>query len=442
MKTYFKYNYLYKLILGLLLVLSVFILSKKECFAEDVVVVIDPGHGGSNLGGHTDEYIEQELTVQVARYMKERLEQYEGVTVYITHEEIGDKDLSREERADIAAEHNADFLFSLHFNMSEFHTLYGFEVWTSAFGDYYARGQEFGRILMDTYNGELGFFDRGIKTKLGKDGDDYYGIILYSQKKGIPAVIIEHCHLDESRDNYFLKETENPYKVFGYADADAVAKYFRLSSASLGLDYSNYQYDIIAAPSSPIGQDKTAPEICNIELEGIKAEEGNAVVGIEASDSDGSIQYYQYSTDGGNSYSLLFPWNDDPEAKFAQNSDRITVSIPLVTGEESNLMIRVYNRYELYTDSDVLILPAGEEVPALQLDNDSYDDYEEIIVDTDKKGKNRRKSGEDEKQVDELLLYMVGGLLVLSLLISIFLVVYVANMRKKRRRRRRRRGQY
>ena len=85
---------------------------------ENIVVVIDPGHGGENLGAEYEEYTEKEMTLIVAKAMKAELEQYEGITVYLTR--TGDEDLTLEERCDYAASVNADFLFCLHFNMSEY----------------------------------------------------------------------------------------------------------------------------------------------------------------------------------------------------------------------------------------------------------------------------------------------------------------------------------
>ncbi len=249
-----------------------------------VVVVIDPGHGGENLGGNTDEFIEKELTIKVAKYMKERLEQYDGVEVYMTRESEIEKDLDREERANIAKAYNADFMFSIHFNMSADHDLYGAEVWTSAFGEYYKKGQEFANIEIDALN-SLGFYNRGVKTRLGSDGDDYYGAILHTKNAGIPAVIIEHCHMDEDRDADYLRQNgEEAYKTFGYLDADCVAKYFHLSSPSLGVDYSGYKYAEVQAPSEPIGPDMTPAEVCNIELVDADTEAGVATVRVTAKD--------------------------------------------------------------------------------------------------------------------------------------------------------------
>ena len=83
--------------------------------AEPIVVVIDPGHGGSNLGTDYLPIPEKVYTMVVAQYMKEELEKFQNVEVYLTHTEDVKMDL--DERAAFAQGVDADFLFSLHFNM-------------------------------------------------------------------------------------------------------------------------------------------------------------------------------------------------------------------------------------------------------------------------------------------------------------------------------------
>ena len=141
---------------------------------ETLCIVIDPGHGGENLGGEYEDYTEKEMTMVVARAMKEELEQYEGVTVYLTRD--GDQELSLDERCEFAERVGADFLFCLHFNMSEHHTLFGAECWVSAFGENYSKGYGFASVEMELLQ-ELGLYSRGIKTRLNDRGTDYYGII-------------------------------------------------------------------------------------------------------------------------------------------------------------------------------------------------------------------------------------------------------------------------
>ena len=113
---------------------------------EPLIIVIDPGHGGENLGGEYGQYREKDLTPIVAEAMKEELEKYEGVEVYLTHD--SDVDMSIKDRAAFAGEKNADFLFCLHFNMSVNHNLFGAEVWVPATDTYYSKGYSFAQIQM------------------------------------------------------------------------------------------------------------------------------------------------------------------------------------------------------------------------------------------------------------------------------------------------------
>ena len=121
---------------------------------QDVItIVIDPGHGGENEG--TIENGFQEMS------------KYDNVEVYLTR--TTDVDLGLDERAAFAASVDADFLFSIHYNASLSHELYGSEVWVSAFAPYNAYGYQFGMVQMETMRG-MGLFLRGVKTRLGDNG--------------------------------------------------------------------------------------------------------------------------------------------------------------------------------------------------------------------------------------------------------------------------------
>ena len=93
---------------------------------EKVVVVIDPGHGGENLGTTENGHEEKSMTLVTALAMYEELLLYEGVEVHMTRTE--DKDMTLKERAEFAKSVDADFLFSIHYNASEYHDAYGSEV--------------------------------------------------------------------------------------------------------------------------------------------------------------------------------------------------------------------------------------------------------------------------------------------------------------------------
>ena len=81
---------------------------KMPVHADNVKVVIDAGHGGENLGAQWNGRDEKDILLVVAKSMKEELEKYEGVSVYMTRDD--DKDMSLQERASFANKKNADFL--------------------------------------------------------------------------------------------------------------------------------------------------------------------------------------------------------------------------------------------------------------------------------------------------------------------------------------------
>ncbi len=430
-----------------------------------VVVVIDPGHGGENLGGFTDEFIEKELTIKVANYMRERLQQYEGVEVYLTHEDSSSPDLGRDERAEIAKAHNADFMFSIHFNMSSDHTLYGSEVWTSAYGEYYKAGQEFANIEMEALTG-LGFYDRGIKTRLGKDGDDYYGAILQPKKLGIPAVIIEHCHMDEDRDaDYLRSHGEEAYRTFGYLDADCVAKYFHLKSSSLGVDYTNYTYPSISLPSAVMGPDLTPADEVSVELAETDTGSGTARIKITAKDSESKMLYYSLSYDGGMTFGKVWPWNEDKEALKPTDADSITVEVDLAEKEPRDLVVKVYNRLDRKADSNVLTLPAKaekkeEETESLEEETQSTEqagssdmtdvsfevqDHEQENADAYTERMDNAEAytevdvalPENKKSDSGVLIFVIAGSIMILAVGILGYFVYMSGQKRRRRRKRR-----
>ena len=76
------------------------------------VVVLDPGHGGSDKGATSPRKIyEKLLTKNIANRVRNLL-QARGITVYLTRED--DRNLSLSERCKIAARRNADVFVSLH----------------------------------------------------------------------------------------------------------------------------------------------------------------------------------------------------------------------------------------------------------------------------------------------------------------------------------------
>lgn len=414
-----------RLFLSVFMVGMMFVSNKLDVHAEDVVVVIDPGHGGENLGGQWAGHDEKDLTMVTAQAMKDYLELFDGITVYMTRED--DRELSLQERADFAAEKNADFLFCIHYNMSEEHTLFGAEVWVSAFGEMFQKGYTFADVQMKEFD-KMGLYSRGIKTRLNDKGIDYYGILRNCTALNIPAVIIEHCHLDQANDTAFWN-SEEKLKRFGVTDATAVAKYFRLKSETLGLDYSDYENVQVEVPADVVRPDTVPPEYCTMTLDSVDYKTGEVKVSVEAADADTMIHYVDFSLDGGAT------WQDLQ----AFDGTKQTFTLQARMGSTPTLMARAYDLYDLKTESEPLRLNTFTITPT------PVDPEEEIRMEESKEAAVEEATPDTPKDVVEytvqqgshtvdLVMYgLIGVLVALLVLLCGFLISIFLTNRKMRR---------
>ncbi len=340
------------LIMSIVMIVSGLFFSNTEtAYAANnpIVIVIDPGHGGTgerNLGAQYNGFSEKELTLKVANAMKAELEKYDNVQVYLTR--TTDTIVSLDSRAAFAKSVNADFMFSIHFNASAEHAFYGSEVWTSAFGSYYQAGYNFGQIETQELS-KLGLYQKGVKTRLGSSGKDYYGIIRNSVARDIPCVIIEHAYLDHAYD-LPLMQTKDITTTLGVTDATAVAKYFKLKSTSKGVDYSGYTYTSVKKPTSAVADDTTPPDYCNISVLTYDSSSRNALVQMSTKDKQSPVIYFSYSYDGGQTFSTLQMWDRTKETQ------SFNVNIP--SGVTNPVIVcRAYNSYEKFTQSSAANVP-------------------------------------------------------------------------------------
>ncbi len=317
---------------------------------KPVVVVIDPGHGGTgdkNLGAQYNGLSEKELTLQLANILTEELKKYEGITVYQTR--TTDVLMTLEDRAIFAKNFGADFVYSIHFNASAEHEFYGSEVWTSTFGSYYQEGYAIGQIVSSEWN-NLGLYQKGVKTRIGSSGNDYYGIIRQCVSRNIPCVIFEHAYLDHSNDVSLVK-TGNFIEKLAKADATAIAKYYGLKSQTLGTDYTNFTYKTVNKPNGKLYQDETGPDTCSIKVLGSDVARDNVLVELTATDKQSPVIYFSYSYDGGNTFCPLQMWDR------TKPTQSFNVKVPKGTVNPT-IVVRAYNNYEKGSQSEPVTVNA------------------------------------------------------------------------------------
>lgn len=202
----------------------------------NLVVVLDPGHGGSDPGACKYGLREADLTLKIAQYCKSKLEEYSHVEVYMTRTADTDNNLAN--RVAYAKKFNPDVFVSIHINaVGGQHG--GAEVYYPN-GNYIpgigTEGKELAEVIQQKLVA-LGLYNRGIKIRNTEDGSqypdgspsDYLGVIKRSKEAGFPAVLIEHAFIDNYGDVYNFLSREDKVKEMGYADATAIAEYYGLS---------------------------------------------------------------------------------------------------------------------------------------------------------------------------------------------------------------------
>mgnify|MGYP004502947579 FL=1 len=209
----------------------------------NVVVVLDPGHDGTHGGSSANGFVEAQLNLKIAQYCKAELEEYYGVTVYMTRDSAscpnggGNNKSCLQRRADIARDMGANLFVSLHNNYSSASSASGAEIWypnqnynpwTSQVG-----GSAASCILEQLTS--LGLKGRGTQIRNANedkypDGSaaDYYAVIRHCKEYGIPGIIVEHAFMSNSSDAANFLSNDEGLKKLGVADATGIAQYFGL----------------------------------------------------------------------------------------------------------------------------------------------------------------------------------------------------------------------
>ena len=211
--------------------------------AGNVVVVLDPGHDSTHAGAQGLNGLHEEtLNFKIAQYCKEELQQYSGVTVYMTRNSVAcpypgtSSGEDNAKRVAYAQSVGANVYVSIHLNSAGASAngamvFYPNQNYRSDIG---SQGQNLASQVL-TQLKALGLKDNGVKIRNSESGDtysdgslaDYYGVIRGSKKAGFPGIIIEHAFVTNASNAAFLSSEAN-LKKLGQADATGIANYFGL----------------------------------------------------------------------------------------------------------------------------------------------------------------------------------------------------------------------
>ena len=253
----FRYTKVFVAFLAVLCAVALWQCIEDDVYAKDkdgdYVIVIDPGHGGSDAGAVSsitgDK--EKDLNWNIAVALKAELQTYSGVKVYLTR---GSAEFqSNVGRAGVGREMGADYLISIHNNSSTSQSPSGVVCYGTVVPQYketakkmaVAISAEVNKLGIKLYSG--GYATRGSSYS---STADFYTFLGEASRCGIPSIIIEHCYISNPSDAAFVHKLENQYKM-GAADATGIAKTLGLtkrgvqpgSSIALTRTYSAYIMD-------------------------------------------------------------------------------------------------------------------------------------------------------------------------------------------------------
>ena len=249
------------------------------------VVVLDPGHGGSDPGAANSKFglKESDINYKIAIYAKEELEKYEGVKVYLTRYA---NNPSIYDRGEFAKNYNADLVVSIHINSSTSQSVRGAEVWVTQDNsqvEYYEGSKIVGEKILYRL-ARLGLQDHGVSIRSGKPNEwypsgivkDYYGIIRYPMNYGIRSLLVEHCYISSDADCQEFLNSDAKLKNLGVADAQGIVEAYNLQLKGQGrepvrqmrLDKTELELEISSTNPEPTAQLNTIITPTNAYMQG------------------------------------------------------------------------------------------------------------------------------------------------------------------------------
>ena len=225
---------------------------KARGIADDgeLVVVIDPGHGGSDPGAVSNGLREADLTLAISRACRDELAKYAHISVYMTRD--SDVYVGLEDRAKYARDMNADLFISIHINSGGG---VGAEVWIPSPNTWYSSfnqlGEDLGNRILDEL-ASVGLNDRGTKFDYyTDDGGRFYpdgsyadalSVIRNCRLNGILAVLVEHGFIDNAHDAGLL-HSASKLEEMGRADARAIVQKYGLVIGSPLYGFKDIYFD-------------------------------------------------------------------------------------------------------------------------------------------------------------------------------------------------------
>lgn len=278
--------------LALCTILTVIPFMRTATSAASLNVTLDPGHGegtsadgstGTGADGATKWGGKNELyyNLSIALYTRERLQQYQNTTVYMTRTTNAECP-GLLERADMAKANGSEAIISIHNNSNSNSSVYGSQVYV-ANNNYRSEvgkastacaNKIMDRLVNDagTHRKEIYSVDSSSVKYPDGSAADHYRVIRQGKLNGLNvAMIVECVFVSNESDvkNFLLKEEK--LKALGYAIADGIADYYGLSLKPTTTYVNTIEYSASSCESltnETVKYEKTVKQEDTVEVKG------------------------------------------------------------------------------------------------------------------------------------------------------------------------------
>lgn len=189
-----------------------------------MTVIIDPGHGGSDVGATSLDgtYDEKHINLTVAKYLQSYLESA-GVNVIMVRDTLEEgSDLTLRGAVMERYQDSADLFFSIHHNAANT-AARGAEALAQIADKNGGPTKILAEKLLEEYSA-LGMPIRSIVFREGSNGDYYY-TNRAAASLFIPALTSEFCFIDNAQDQKFIDSDED-FAAEARAQYNAIMYYF------------------------------------------------------------------------------------------------------------------------------------------------------------------------------------------------------------------------
>ncbi len=181
------------------------------------LIVIDAGHGGFDLGAHSQTYEEKEICLKTALYLRKYLEKA-GYHVIMTRSR--DEYLPLKKRAEIANQSKCQILISIHCNSAKNTSAKGIEIfYTQKTEPWRAKkSKQLAQTILSSLLSQTGADSRGIKE----------GNFCVIRETKMPSILIETGFLTNEEER---KKLNNDFYLDTVAKSitSGVDQYFKSS---------------------------------------------------------------------------------------------------------------------------------------------------------------------------------------------------------------------